>query len=153
MHLVLCFFPCRQARDARHHGKYDQKLGLLVFDVVPRAVLLVLSQAPDARHHGRHGPQDSVKVHRYSSSTRFSPCPLLSYVCLGPDSVLHGGVPQLQFITVVDDAFTLCPFHCRQARVARRHARLGPFLEVQFLDKLFSPVVVLRQVPILSKIC
>ena len=58
--------------------------------------------------------------------------------------------PQLQFITVVDDAFTLCPFHCRQARVARRHARLGPFLVVQFLDKLFSPVVVLRQVPILS---
>ena len=61
--------------------------------------------------------------------------------------------PQLQFITVVEDAFTLCPFHCRQARVARRHARLGPFLVVQFLDKLFSPVVVLRQVPILSKIC
>ena len=30
MHLVLCFFPCLQARDARHHGKYDQKLGLLV---------------------------------------------------------------------------------------------------------------------------
>ena len=29
------------------------------------------------------------------------------------------------------------PFHCRQARVAKRHARLGPFLEVQFLDKLF----------------
>ena len=22
MHLVLCFFPCRQARDARHHGWY-----------------------------------------------------------------------------------------------------------------------------------
>ena len=39
------------------------------------------------------------------------------------------------------------PFCCRQARVARHHALLGPFLEVQFLDKLFSPVVVQRQVP------
>ena len=117
---------------------------------IPRAVLLVLSQAPDARHLGRYGPQDSVEVHRCSSWTRFSPCPLLSYVCLDPDGGYTVVFPQLQFITIVDDAFTLCPFHCRQARVARRHARLGPFLVVQFLDKLFSPVVVLRQVPILS---
>ena len=154
MHLVLCFFPCRKARDARHHGKYDQKLGLLVLDVVPRAVLLVLSQAPNARHHGRHGPQDSVKVHRYSSSTRFSPSLLLSYVCLGPDSVLHSW--RFRSCSSSRSSMTLSrcvPFHCRQACVARRHALLGPFLEVQFLDKLFSPVVVLRQVPFLSGQC
>ena len=71
LHLVLCFFPCRQARDARHHG--------------------------------RLGPQDSVEVHRCSSWTRFSPCPLLCYECLGPDSALHSlASPQLQFFTVVD---------------------------------------------------
>ena len=45
------------------------------------------------------------------------------------------------------------PFLCRQARVARRHARLGSSLKVQFLDKLFSPVVVLRQVPFVSGQC
>ena len=73
------------------------------FDVVPRAVLLLVSQAPDARHLGRLGPQDSVEVHRCSSWTRFSPCPLLCYECLGPDSALHSlASPQLQFFTVVD---------------------------------------------------
>ena len=79
-------------------------VGLLVFDVVPRAVLLLLSQAPDARHHGRHGPQDSVEVHRCSSWTRFSTCPLLCYEWyLGSDSAVHClAFPQLQFITVVD---------------------------------------------------
>ena len=70
----------------------DQEAWFAGFDVVPRAVLLLVSQAPDARHHGRLGPQDSVEVHRCSSWTRFSPCPLLCYVCLGPDSVLHSGV-------------------------------------------------------------
>ena len=45
------------------------------------------------------------------------------------------------------------PIYCRQARVAVHHALLGPFLVqtvqmvVQFLAKLFSPVVVQRQVP------
>ena len=43
----------------------------------------------------------------------------------------------VQFITVVNDAFTLCsPFHCRQARVARRHALLGPLLVMQVLNVL-----------------
>ena len=70
----------------------DQEAWFAGFDVVPRAVLLLVSQAPDARHHGRLAPQDSVEVHRCSSWTRFSPCPLLCYVCLGPDSVLHSGV-------------------------------------------------------------
>ena len=70
----------------------DQEAWFAGFDVVPRAVLLLVSQAPDARHHGRLGPQDSVEVHRCSSWTRFSPCPLLCYVCLGPDSVLHSDV-------------------------------------------------------------
>ena len=82
---------------------------MLVFDVVPRAVLLLVSQAPDARHHGRLGPQDSVEVHRCSSWTRFSPCPLLCYVCLGPDSVLHCGVSRsCTSITVFVVAFMLC---------------------------------------------
>ena len=67
----------------------DQEAWFAGFDVDPRAVLLLVSQAPDARHHGRLGPQDSVEVHRYSSWTRFSPCPLLYYGCFGPDSVLH----------------------------------------------------------------
>ena len=60
VHLVLCFLPCLPARDARHHGWYGPG-GLVcwVFDVVPRAVLPLLSQAPDARHHDWHGPQDS----------------------------------------------------------------------------------------------
>ena len=50
-----------------------------------------------------------MRVHRCSSWTRFSPCPLLCYECLGPDSVLHSlAFPQLQFITVVDEAFALC---------------------------------------------
>ena len=35
---------------------WTRRLGLLVFDDVPRAVLLLLSQAQDARLHGRHGP-------------------------------------------------------------------------------------------------
>ena len=40
------------------------------------------------------------------------------------------------------------PFYCRQARVAGRHALLGPFLVqtvqmvLHFLDRLFLPVVV-----------
>ena len=67
----------------------DQEAWFAGFDVVPRAVLLLVSQAPDARHHGRRGPQDSVEVHRCSSWTRFSPCPLLCYECRGPDSALH----------------------------------------------------------------
>ena len=80
----------------------DQEAWFAGFDVVPRAVLLLVSQAPDARHHGRLGPQDSVEVHRCSSWTRFSPCPLLCYECLGPDSALHSlAFPHLQFFTVV----------------------------------------------------
>ena len=45
------------------------------------------------------------------------------------------------------------PLYRRQARVAGQHALLGPFLVqtlkmvVHFLAKLFSPVVVQRQVP------
>ena len=39
----------------------DQEAWFAGFDVVPRAVLLLVSQAPGARHHGRLGPQDSVE--------------------------------------------------------------------------------------------
>ena len=58
--------------------------------------------------------------------------------------------PQLQFITVVDDAFTLCSLSLSAGPCCQASTLLGPLLEVQFLDKLFSPVVVLRQVPFLS---
>ena len=49
----------------------DQEAWFAGFDVVPRAVLLLVSQAPGARHHGRLGPQDSVEVHRYSLGLGF----------------------------------------------------------------------------------
>ena len=68
---------------------WTRRLGLLVFDVVPRAVLLLVSQAPDARHLGRLGPQDSVEVHRCNSWTKFAPYLLLCYEGLGPDCALH----------------------------------------------------------------
>ena len=103
MHLVLCFFPVVRPELLGIMAGMDQEAWFAGFDVVPRAVLLLVSQAPDARHHGRLGPQDSVEVHRCSSWTRFSPCPLLCYECLGPDSALHSlASPQLQFFTVVD---------------------------------------------------
>ena len=119
------------------------------FDVVPRAVLLLVSQAPDARHHGRLGPQDSVEVHRCSSWTGFSPCPLLCYVCL----FYTVAFPQLQFITVVVVAFTLCSLSLSAGPCCQASTLLGPLLEVQFLNKLFSPVVVQRQVPFMSGQC
>ena len=103
VHFVLCFLPSLQARDARHHGRYGP-VGLVCwFFTMSLAVCSSwLSQAQDARLHGRHGPQDSLEVHRCSSWTRFSTCPLLCYVwCLGPDSAVHLAVPQLQFITLV----------------------------------------------------
>ena len=61
--------------------------------------------------------------------------------------------PQLHFFTVVVVAFTLCSFHCRQGPCCQASTLLGPLLEVQFLDKLFSPVVVQRQVPFMSGQC
>ena len=127
----------------------DQEAWFAGFDVVPRAVLLLVSQAPDARHHGRHGPQDSVESSQVA---------VLGQGCLHARCCATCVLVQTVFYTVW--RFRSCsssrssmmlsrcvPFHCRQARVARRHVLLGPFLEVQFLDKLFSPVVVQRQVP------
>ena len=66
----------------------DQEAWFAGFDVVPRAVLLLVSQVPDARHHGRLGPQDSVEVYRCSSWTRFSPCPWRYEVSRRPSACL-----------------------------------------------------------------
>ena len=97
VHLALCFLPCLQARDARHHGRYgpegiSRHVQGLVCSYLTMSLALCsswLSQAQDARHHGRHGPQDSyVEVHRCSSWTRSLTCQL---VCCewrhGPDSM------------------------------------------------------------------
>ena len=101
------------------------RLGLLGFYDVPRAVLLLLSQAQDARHHGRHGPQDSVEVHRCSSWTRSSTCPLVCYEWRhGPDSAENClAVPQVLliitviFITVVAQRLSLwLRLFCRPSR-------------------------------------
>ena len=84
VHLVLCFLPSLQARDAWHHGRYGpgglfrHVQGLVCWYLTMSFALCSswLSQAQDARLHGRHGPQDSLEVHRCSSWTRFSTCPL-----------------------------------------------------------------------------
>ena len=107
------------------------RLGLLVFDDVPRAVLLLVVSGPRSRHHGRHGPQDSyVEVHRCSSWTRSFTCPLVCYEWRhGPDSAENClAIPQVQFIITVVDIFfvtqrqfsfvqtiqlTIERFHCR----------------------------------------
>ena len=115
VYLVLCFLLCLQARDAWHHGRYGpgglfrHVQGLVCWYLTMSLALCStwLSQAQDARHHGRHGPQDSVEVHRCSSWTRSSTCPLVCYEWRhGPDSAEHClAIPQLQFITVVDTPF------------------------------------------------
>ena len=58
--------------------------------------------------------------------------------------------PQLQFFTVFVVAFTLCSLSLSAGPCCQASTLLGPLLEVQFLDKLFSPVVVRRQVPFVS---
>ena len=111
VHLVLCFLPCLQARDARHHGRYGSEgfvrhvQGLVCWVLTMSLALCSswLSQAQDVRHDGRHGPQDSVEVHRCSSWTRSFTCPL---VCcewrLGPDSAKNClAIPQVQLIITV----------------------------------------------------
>ena len=59
--------------------------------------------------------KDSLEVHRCSSWTRFSTCPLLCYVwCHGPDSAVHClAFPLLQFSTVVDTPcrYAVAVFH------------------------------------------
>ena len=108
MHLALCFLPCLQARDARHHGRYGpgglfrHVQGLVCWYLTMSLALCssCVSQAQDARHHGRHGPQDSyVEVHRCSSWTRLS-CPLCAttYALV---QLLTVEVPQVQLIIKV----------------------------------------------------
>ena len=70
VHLALCFLPCLQARDARHHGRYgpegiSRHVQGLVCSYLTMSLALCsswLSQAQDARLHGRHGPQDSLEL-------------------------------------------------------------------------------------------
>ena len=99
----------------------DQEAWFAGFDVVPRAVLLLVSQAPDARHHGRLGPQDSVEVHRCSSWTRFFSMPVVVLRV----SWSRQCFTQWRFRSCSSSRssllFSRCvPFHCRQARVAKR---------------------------------
>ena len=74
-----------------------------------------------------------MEVHRCSSWTRFSPCPLLCYECLGPVSALHSlAFPQLQFITVVDFLLRyrgLFPWSCCSA-----DHRVSPVAPVHVVD-------------------
>ena len=154
MHFVLCFFPVVRPEMLGIMAGMDQEAWFAGFDVVPRAVFLLVSQAPDARHLGRHGPQDSVEVHRCSSWTRFSLCPLLCYVCLGPDSVLLSGVFPVAVLHGPRCCFhAVSPFFVGRPVLPGVMHGLDHSLEVQFLDKLFSPVVVLRQVPFVSGQC
>ena len=119
LHLALCFLPCLQARDARHHGRYGpggffrHVQGLVCWYLTMSFALCSswLSQAQDARHHGRHGPQDSyVEVHRCSSWTRSLICPLVCYEWRhGPDSADNClAIPQVQLIITV----VVTPFRC-----------------------------------------
>ena len=106
----------------------DQETWFAGFDVVPRAVLLLISQVPDARHHGRLGPQDSVEFHRCSSWTKFFSFPVVVLRV----SWSRQCFTQWRFRSCSSSRSSLLlsrcvPFHCRQARVARRHALLGPF--------------------------
>ena len=81
VHLVLCFLPSLQARDAWHHGQYGPEGLVCCFFTMLLALCSLLCLEP----------------YRCSSWT----CPLLCYVwCLGPDGAVLA-VPQLQFITVV----------------------------------------------------
>ena len=89
----------------------DQEAWFAGFDVVPRAVLLLVSQAPDARHHGRHGPQDSVRFTGAVLGQGFLYARCCATCVLVQTVFYTVAFPQLQFITVLVVAFTLCsPF-------------------------------------------
>ena len=127
LHLVLYSSRCSQAHDALHHGRYGPEGQLFgeslavactmlgfsgvsapravcpVFDDVPRAVFPSLSSGPRCPSSWPAWTTGQMEVHRCSSWTRFSTCPLLCYVwCHGPDSAVHClAVPQFLFITVI----------------------------------------------------
>ena len=127
---------------------------MLVFDDVPRAVLLLVClRAQDARHHGRHGPQDSyVEVHRCSSWTMSFTCPL---VCCewrhGPDSAENClAIPQvLLIITVVDILFVLQ----RQSPRSRLFSRPQRFLRCRSFSGGRCPCCAGRAVPQVVHLC
>ena len=108
-------------------------------------------QAQDARHLCRREPQDTVRFTGAVLGQGFSPCLLLCYKCLGPDSALHSlafrGCSSSRSLWLF---FTLCSLSLSAGPGCQASTLLGPLLELQFLDKLFSPVVVQRQVPFMS---
>ena len=68
-----------------------------------------------------------MEVHKCSSWTRFSPCPLLCHVCLGPDSVLHSGISATAVLHGLCCCFhAVFPFIVGRP-VLKRHALLGPY--------------------------
>ena len=127
LHLALYSSSCSQAHDALHHGRYGPEGQLFgeslavactmlgfsgvsapravcpVFGDVPRAVFPFLSSGPRCPSSWLAWTTGQMEVHRCSSWTRFSTCPLLCYVwCHGPDSAVYClAFPQLQFITVI----------------------------------------------------
>ena len=96
----------------------DQEAWFAGFDVVPRTVLLLVSQAPDARHHGRLGQCGGSQVQ------------FLDKVFSMPVVVLRVSwsrqcFTQWRFRSCSSLRSSLLlsrcvPFHCRQARVAKR---------------------------------
>ena len=142
VHLALCFLPCLQARDARHHDRYgpegiSRHVQGLVCSYLTMSLALCsswLSQAHVARHHGQHGPQDSyVEVHRCSSWTRSLTCQL---VCCewrrGPDSAENClAIPQVQTLDEV-----VVPVVCNDNALVLM-LRTLEVPQLQFLDKVF----------------
>ena len=106
----------------------DQQTWFAGFDVVPRAVLLLVSQAPDARHHGRLGTTGQCEGSQVQFLDKVFLHSRCCATCVLVQTVFYTvAFPQLQFFTVFVVASRCVPFHCRQARVAKRHALLGPF--------------------------
>ena len=94
---------------------------------------------------------DHRTVWRFTSAVLgqgFSPC--CCATCFLVQTVFYSGVSAVAFITIIVVAFTLCSLSLSAGPRCQTSTLLGPLLEVQFLDKLFSPVVVQCQVLVLT---